>query len=33
MADAGIIMLRCTLSRNHEGRHYDAIFSREWTEA
>jgi hypothetical protein len=29
-ADAGVIMLRCTLPLGHAGKHYDAVFCREW---
>lgn len=30
VTDAGVIMLRCTLDKEHEGKHYDSAFNREW---
>ena len=30
VADAGIIILRCTLDKGHEGMHFDSAFNREW---
>ena len=33
MTDGGIIILRCTLGKGHEEKHYDAAFNWEWNQA